>query len=187
MGEKEELKKMVDQDISYCKEAWEEYSHDREVMETIFNKILFQYLDKIQGLAENLQVVSSYEDKTEMADTYRNNVSFLISRLEAFRENGYQNEGLAEYYLNREKEVLDFDQCLEMTFNQARRDIENMKQINKNEKNEIIDKIDAIEEIMVQKITRREKWERLRPYVFWLSGKELEVAFEILPLILKIE
>lgn len=187
MGETEQLKEMIEEDIAYCNQIWEEYSHDAEAMEALFQKMLFRYLDKIQYLADGLKVVSPYDDKANMADIYRNNLNLLLSRMKAFLDNGCQNEGLEEYYLVQDKKGASFIEGYTGSFNQARLEISNMDWINIQERKETLDKIDEIEAIILRRQTRKEKWDTLRPYVLWVSGKELEIAIRILPLFLKIE
>ena len=54
------------------------------------------------------------------------------------------------------------------------------------EKEEIMMKLDEMEEICAQVVPRSKKWESLREYLIWVSGKEADVAMEILPLFFRI-
>ena len=53
----------------------------------------------------------------------------------------------------------------------------------KKEKEEISSKLDEIETVCTSEMEPTEKWNKLRPYVMWLSGKSLAVASRILPLL----
>ncbi len=184
MLDTENIQKEVDDDIAYCTDMYKKYSHDGEVMGELFNKMLFKYIDVVEGLADGLKVISCYEEGSRLADTYRANMSRVIGRLADYRENGYSNEGLLERYMDRESQ--ESIKHLSMNFNEVRQYILSCEDIGKREKEEIIDKIDDIEEITMMMKTRREKWELLRPYVMWISGKDMEVSMRILPLFLKI-
>ena len=61
-----------------------------------------------------------------------------------------------------------------------------MQDVTKEEKEEIIGKIDEIESITNSVNTKKNKWYALRPYLMWVSGKEADIAMLVLPLIMKI-
>ncbi len=62
-----------------------------------------------------------------------------------------------------------------------------MNELSSTEKEEIIQKLEEIEEICNLPITRKRQWDKLRQYVVWLSGKDVKVAMKLLPLFLKIQ
>lgn len=178
-----DLKKFVDQDILYCAEILDKYSYDKEKVSEAFNRLVFRYIERIDGFASGLKVVTEYEKAAEGASVYRENLKILSERLKIFRDNGYSNLSFnGESY---KEENMSFKHQA-MFFNQARRDLESLYGITQKEFSEITDKIDEIEEIMVRVIPKEQKWSMLRPYVMWLSGKEVSVARIILPLISKI-
>ena len=181
----ENLIKQVTEDIDYCKSMWSDYSHDGEKMAELFNKMLFKYMDIIDGIDEGLKVISSYEEGNRMAEVYRINVGLIIKRLEDFKINGCDNERLKDYYAKESIKNLNVNPS--MDFNQARIYISEADFITTKEREEISDKIDEIESICIALLTPKEKWEKLRPYVLWVSGKRLEVAMRILPLFLKVK
>lgn len=182
-----DIKQMVDDDILYCKEFWKNYSHDKDKMEELFNHMLFKYIDKIEYIAKDLNVISNYEHSGEIASIYRTNMRIIIDRLENFRDNHYSNDGLREYYLNMDSSASNWGNRLNVSFNEVRLSILQMKEISVYEKDSIIDKIDTIEDIIMQKRTKKERWDMLRPHIFWLSGKDVNVGMKILPLFLKLD
>lgn len=177
-----ELNSVVDEDILYCKSVWSKYSHDAEQMESLFNAMLFKYVDVIEGFADGMEVISAYEEKTKIAEALRNNVDLIIKRLEIFKALGYKCQSLRDYYLKE-----DVIGCaVNVGFNEARRLLAEMSRISVLEKKEIIDKIDEIEEICISVDTKKAKWDKLRPYVIWASGKDVEIAMLVLSLMQKI-
>ena len=181
---KEELKKMVDDDIVYCREMWDKYSYDPQKMGELFNSMLFKYSNEIEGINEGLYVVSTYTDIVEVADVYRKNISLIIDRLKNFRDNNYSNDGLRKLIIeNSMREIEKFDS---KNFMALREYIYTTEEINAREKMEIFEKLDDIEEICMSTVTADEKWDKLRPYVVWLSGKRLKIAAKIMPLLVKL-
>lgn len=185
MGEDtKSLKQMVNEDILYCYDMWDKYSHDKDMMQEVFHKIFFKYLDKIDGISEGMNVLFAKEQSSKMAETYRENVAMLIQKLEDFRKNNYSNEGLRQYYINQEIQNSNKNLCF--NFTEIRLEIGMMKQLTHNEKNDIMNHLAEIEEICSMVDTKKKKWDLLRPHIIWLSGKDVMIALKILPLFLKI-
>ena len=183
MGEMEDLQKLVDEDIANCEAVWAEYSHDKDKLQELFHSMLFRYSEKIEGFVEEILVISEFENSARMAEIYRENVKCLLGRLKAFRENGYRNEGLLEYQLKKEgQSILQFS----ASFSQIRIEIGMLAGLHTFEKEEIIKKLEEIEQITVKPISRAKKWDMLRPFVVWISGKDVTVALKLLPLLMKI-
>lgn len=182
MAEEKDIREMVDEDIAHCRKVWEESSYDSERMEELFHMLLNRYIDKISGFSKSLRVIQPYDDTAERAETSRQNVRTLLERLHGFRENGYSNEGLMEYYIRRERQELDMD----ADFTTVRLEIGMMECLHKLERDEIIAHLDAMEEICARVATKREKWESLRAHLVWLSGKNVTVAMKVLPLFFRI-
>ncbi len=178
-----ELKRMVNRDIEYCKTEWDNYSFDWERMEKLFLEMITRYVGVIDGFDVGLKVISGYEKKNMSGDTYRDNIQIIIKRLEAFRDNGYKNDGLhKEDYTDFNITRYDMGK-----FNEARMLLDGSERLSKNEKAEISEKLDEIEYICSSNEMPSKKWDMLRPYVIWLSGKSLVTASWIMPLMLMIE
>lgn len=174
-----ELKRMVNNDIEYCKKEWDNYSFDWERMGRLFDKMIHKYINVIDGFDKDLKVISAYEKKNNSGDTYRDNLRLIISRLEAFRDNGYKNDGLLKENI-RGFNIRPYDRT---EFDSVRLTMDRCEKIGKKEKEEISRKLDEIETVCTSAAEPTEKWNRLRPYVVWLSGKSLNIASYILPLL----
>lgn len=172
-----ELQVLVDEDLDFSKEMWQKYSHDKEKMEEVYNRLLFNYADKVEGFSHGLKVVSSYETIAKLTETYRNNVKVLMQRLEVFKNQGYKNSfGMSD-------EMYEFKKELTNMFNQARFDIEADLEIAQKEKEELIKKIDEIEQITLEKSEKEERWAKLRPFILWISGKTMKGASYVLKIL----
>lgn len=174
-----ELKRMVNNDIEYCKNEWDNYSFDWERMGNLFGKMINRYINVIDGFDRGMKVISAYEKKNNSGDTYRENIQLIIKRLEAFRDNGYKNEGL----LKENNSEFNIRAYCRDEFDMVRLTIDRHEKIGSKEKEEISVKLDEIETVCTSDMEPTEKWEKLRPYVMWLSGKSLTIASYILPLL----
>ena len=50
-----EIKRMVNNDIEYCKHEWDEYSFDVEKMAVLFDKMMFRYEKIIKNLFSHMK------------------------------------------------------------------------------------------------------------------------------------
>lgn len=178
-----ELKRMVNNDIEYCKNEWDVLSFDVERMAALFDRMMYRYTKIIKGFDNEMRVVLNYEDEVNAGEIYRYNVRLIIKKLEEFRDNGYRNEGLGEED-NPEQVIMPYDAS---EFDEVRLFFERSEQLNDKLKAETAAKIDEIEEICMSKKRPSEKWEALKPYVIWLTGKDLIIASHIMPLFMLIK
>ena len=130
-----------------------------------------------------MNVISPYEKENKCGDTYRDNVSLIIKRLERFRDNDFKNDGLNDES-NPEHNILYYDKS---KFDEVRLFFERSMQLSDAQKMEAVQKLDEMEEICASNIQPTEKWDTLRPYVMWLTGKNLIIVSHILPLIMLIK
>lgn len=181
MCEEKDIRQMVDEDIVHCREVWAQYSHDKENMAELFGYLLQRYDEKIEGFLEDLCVIQDRESSADAAEIYRYNIRLLLTRLEGFRENGYSNEGLAEYYIRKEQREIN----LTADFTSVRMAF-GLRQMHPLEKEEVMEKLDEMEEICSKPVPKGKKWEMMRGYLVWLSGKDVETAMQMLPLFFRI-
>lgn len=174
------LREQVNEDIKTLKTVLKKYSFDLEVMEKIFYNMITSYIDKINFISDGFKLVSSFENSTQKTNVYRSNLEILLKRLEAFKDNGYTNENLEYYYLNKENSI--GNDCFDL-LNEARRFFKNYDELSPSEKGETVYYIDKIEEIFIMPVTKKEKWEMLRPIVYWLSGRDYVSAVKILEIL----
>lgn len=181
MTEEKDIRTMVDEDIAHAEAVWEASSYDSEAMEALFQLLMEHHAEEIDGFVKGLRVIQPYEGTADMARVYRENVKVMIEHLKGFRENGYSNEGLMEYYMLRDRQELDF----EADFTTVRLDL-GLMELSRAERDDIIRHLDEMEEICAQVMTKRDKWEALREHLVWLSGKDVTVAMKLLPLFFRI-
>lgn len=185
MIEEKNLQQMIEEDLEQCEIVWTQFYDNKETMESLFLMLISHYIDRINGFAENIEVLNGWEKVSQQIEICRRNILLLIERIKLFQQNGYSNEGLLDLYLKqeREKEII----TIETDFSAVHLSISMMNELSSTEKEEIIQKLEEIEEICSLPITRKRQWDKLRQYVVWISGKDVRVAMKLLPLFLKIQ
>ena len=176
MTEEKEMQQMIEDDFAQYEIVWTQFYNDKETMEALFLMLISHYIDKINGFAEGIEVLSAYQKVEQQVEICRKNISLLIERMKLFQQNNYSNDGLFDLYLEQEREKDTI--ITEMDFTAVRLSIGMME--------EVIVKLGEIEEICSLPLTRKRKWDKLRQYIVWISGKDVKIALKVLPLFLKI-
>lgn len=78
------------------------------------------------------------------------------------------------------------NQTMTITFEDIKKQIENMSGLSGAETKETIGKIDEIKAIVELKESKKSKWQKIKPILIWLADKSVDVGCALLPLILKI-
>lgn len=76
---------------------------------------------------------------------------------------------------------------IEISFEQARQQVENMTSLTDEQTKEILDKITDIENTVNGSGTKKSKWEKIKPVLVWLADKSFDVGMTLLPLLLNIQ
>ena len=75
---------------------------------------------------------------------------------------------------------------MNISFEDARKTINDMSSLSENEIEEIQSKINALEEIVNSKESKSKKWSKAKDIIKWVADKGVDVGIALLPLILKI-
>ena len=76
---------------------------------------------------------------------------------------------------------------INITFEQARQKIEDMPGLNDEDTEEIKSKIDELENISKEPISKKKKWEKVKPILSFAIDKSADVAISIMSLILQMK
>lgn len=76
---------------------------------------------------------------------------------------------------------------ISLSFKDVRQQIEDMPGLTEKETSELKDKIDELEKINAEKISRKKKWEKIKPIALFVLDKGVDVAIPILSLILQMK
>lgn len=183
--EEKELQDMIENDFAQYEIVWTQYYNDKDIVEALFLMLIGHYIDRINGFAEDIEVLSGYETIEQQVEVCRKNILLLIERMKLFQKNNYSNDGLLDLYVKQEneKDII----TVEMDFTATKLSISLMEGIPSLEKEEIVRKLGEMEQICNLPLTRKRKWDKLRQYVVWISGKDVKIAMKLLPLFLKIQ
>ena len=76
---------------------------------------------------------------------------------------------------------------ISLSFEEARQKIEDMTALNREQTDEILSKIDELEKISKENISRKSKWEKVKPIISFALDKGADVAIAILSLIMQMK
>lgn len=76
---------------------------------------------------------------------------------------------------------------LTMSFEEAKAKIEDMTALSQTETDEIIERIDELEQISQEDISKKKKWEKVKPIIVFALDKGMDVAITILSLVLQLK
>lgn len=74
-----------------------------------------------------------------------------------------------------------------ITFEQVREKIEDMTALSREQTDEILEKINELEEISKEKYSRKTKWEKVKPIIAFALDKGADVAIAILSLVMQMK
>lgn len=178
-----DLKEIVDKDIDVCKQSIESGSIEGNYTE--FKRIRAKY----EGIVDNFRtgIISSWGE--DGGSAVRQNLKIFQEKLELFRAMGYKNmsdktePGITINNNNANSNVVDIN----ISFDQARKDIENMTALPDSEVDEILAKMDELEKIIQSNQRKTKKWENAKEIVKWIADKGVDVALTFIPLLLQIK
>lgn len=76
---------------------------------------------------------------------------------------------------------------ISLSFEEAKHKIEDMTALNREQTDEIVAKIDELEKISKENISRKSKWEKVKPIISFALDKGADVAIAILSLIMQMK
>ncbi len=76
---------------------------------------------------------------------------------------------------------------ISLSFTEAKQKVEDMTALNREQTDEILTKIDELEKISKEKISRKSKWEKIKPIISFALDKGVDVAIAILSLVLQMK
>lgn len=74
-----------------------------------------------------------------------------------------------------------------VSFEEARQIIEDMTSLSQDQTEEIINKINELEEISKENAPRKKKWEKVKPIIAFALDKGVDVAIAILSLVMQMK
>lgn len=187
--DEERRKAIINDDIASIEQAIN--SDDIEQMKNIHMSIEGKYAAYIPTLGlsmygYNEQIGFDYEYIGK--ESLKHNLYLMKARIEGYSRNfpvmavpsAQQNNISVSVPVRNEINI-------NITFEQAKQQIEEMPGLNDADTEELKNKIDALENISKESISKKKKWEKVKPILSFALDKGADVAIAIMSLILQMK
>ena len=189
---KTEFSKMVDNDIIRC-EQFLSGDHDKDQGMDLHLEMITKYPAYISGFGTSLynyNAESGFNAEYFSFDAMISNLKVIKNKLSAFKANGYRNSKsvVNDNHINIANNLnATQSQTVTISFEDVKRNIENMTALSDKETEETLKKVDEIKDIVENDQNKKTKWQKIKPILLWLADKSVDVGMSLLPLLLKIE
>lgn len=198
-----EVVKLLDNYIEKLDNAQNLFEFD---LEKLIEKITRVVLDKDEVVLLCLNYYNSYEDEEELwSDAEKLKAKLKYKRATIIDENKAMEEheqreieklrlqvelakessAVHNHNINNVENKNIINNTMNISFEDARKIINDMSSLPENEIEEIQNKINAIEEIVNSKDSKSKKWTKAKEIVKWIADKGVDVGITLLPLLLK--
>ncbi len=198
-----EVVKLLDDYIEKLDNAQNLFEFD---LEKLIEKITRVVLDKDEVVSLCLNYYNPYEDEEELwSDAEKLKAKLKYKRATIIDENKAMEEheqreieklrlqvelakessAVHNHNINNVENKNIINNTMNISFEDARKTINDMSSLPENEIEEIQNKINAIEEIVNSKDSKSKKWSKAKEIVKWIADKGVDVGITLLPLLLK--
>lgn len=198
-----EVVKLLDNYIEKLDNAQNLFEFD---LEKLIEKITRVVLDKDEVVSLCLNYYNSYEDEEELwSDAEKLKAKLKYKRATIIDENkateeheqreieklrlqlelAKESSPIHNHNINNVENKNIINNTMNISFEDARKTVNDMSSLPENEIEEIQNKINAIEEIVNSKDSKSKKWSKAKEIVKWIADKGVDVGITLLPLLLK--
>ncbi len=124
------------------------------------------------------------------ADSLRDNLFLMKPKLEAFMHGWNAIVQPVKSVSANTPDVnvtVNNNVTVNVTFEQVREEIEDMAALSREQTDEILEKINELEEISKESSSKKAKWEKVRPIISFALDKGVDVAIAILSLVVQMK
>lgn len=189
-GKDHDREKAIKRDKQKIEEAL--ITNDEEKMRSIHMEIDAKYGAYVPdwhkgmfGYFENL----GFDHSALSMSSLTNNLCLMKSKLEGYAlglekptQKVYSPSNSVNVNVSNANEI-----NITVSFEEARKQIEDMTSLTDKETEEILAKIAELEEIINNKDKKKTKWEKAKSVLVWLADKSFDVGMTILPLLLQVQ
>lgn len=190
-----DFKAMYEDDLESLKKAIED-SENKETPESaklqLYKDVTAKYHPYIPKLSDGLynyvQKFAFYDKVSgealfhNLRQVYNKMVSFKVLGYPALKEKFPQSAPMVQITNTNENKV-----DINISFNDVRKEIENMSALPDADIEEILNKINELEKIVNSSDRKSKKWENAKGIVKWIADKGVDVGIAMLPLLLQIK
>lgn len=112
------------------------------------------------------------------------NLEMMKAKLQTFK---YQMNALSLPKPAETNITVNNTVIISLSFEEAKQKIEDMTALNREQTDEILSKIDELEKISKENISRKSKWEKVKPIISFALDKGADVAIAILSLVMQMK
>lgn len=182
-----EFLQMVKNDISNIEDHLACDTHNDEALKTLHMELDGKYQACVKdwgksmyGFADKFGFNYEWLDDTSLI----HNLDLMKAKLVAYRYQVNAVPGIMPPSTNVTVNVNN-NVNISITFDQARKQIEDMTSLTSDQTQEAIDRINEIEKVTRSSDSKKTKWEKIKPVLKWLADKSVDVGKVLLPLLLK--
>ena len=121
-------------------------------------------------------------------DSIKDNLTTMKPKLQAFIHGWNAKGKSASYVRNPDVNVtVNNTVNISISFEETRQKIEDMTALNREQTDEILEKIDELERIAKESSSRKTKWEKVKPIITFAIDKGADVAIAIMSLVMQMK
>lgn len=184
--------RMVDTDIEKCTEVLSS-SFEEKKWKDLHVELTAKYSAHISDIGSDMYGYLPKDNFFQVdlmdEDSLRHNIFVLKNKLIAFKNYGYKNRKSThgDNGINIQNTLSATQtQTINLSFEDVKRQVEDMTGLSDAETKETLDKIDEIKTIVELQEPKKSKWQKIKPILIWLADKSVDVGIALMPLILKI-
>lgn len=182
----------IQNDILRCKKAIQD--NDNSKIQELILQITSTYSGIINNISEGIETCNAWSREFKNNDLLKDinilkrklEVSLAMYEQKALKSGDkdssisiYNNGSNTNINSNTNTNCLDNN----LSFDEVRKEFENCGYLPEEEINQVICKLNEIEEILSSRESKNKKWDKLKNVMSWLSTKGVDIALKILPLI----
>ncbi len=185
-----EMKKVIEDDIQISTEIIN--NKKTSECEDFHMRLLSKYSPIISGFGDNLYSIYYDSDFTATLS----NIETMRDKLILFKAAGFEDWGQKNDPNGRTSQISITNNnantntnsiSVTISFEEVRRNIENMSALPDTEIEEILSKINDLEIIVSSEDRKSKKWEKAKGIIRWVADKGVDVGIALLPLLLQIK
>ena len=176
----EEFKRIIEEDIEVCETELK--SGNKQSRNVLHTRLISKYGKIIDGFQEGL--LSLFYD--DSGSYVQQNIETIRQKLILFKAMDYQNvyaESDSGITVNNTNQMTA---NINITFSEAKANVENMSALSNAEIEEIVEKINELENIVNSTERKTKKWDKAKGIINWIATKGVDVAMTIIPLLMKL-
>jgi hypothetical protein len=180
------LRKEVASYINQCEEVIKE--NDENKARRLIDIVINLFTPHIEGIAYGVKSYTYRKDANSFED-----LMLLKAKLEVYEAElideaikpSKRTASIINNIDNKNNNTNINQQNIHINFAQVKENISNNGMLHQNQIDEILEKINVIEEVCNSNESKNSKWVKLKSCMIWLGDKGVDVAIQLLPLIIQ--